>query len=194
MTTKRSSRFRITAILVVVLVSLVVLAVGCLVHTWHKSEQRLVHMLSETDYQAVLNACRQLSQRVAAGDLEAKPYRLRSPLPWVIPVTPAPEAASFPEAILDLDPSVVVVYPYGLVRVLLQVYPDQGLLAYPENYRGHDQAGNVELIPGLWFTDGNYRPDLRSEFTKHVEELIQRGKDYQRAIRGDTGSRPEGAH
>ncbi len=193
MTTKRVP-FRISAILVVVLVGLVVLPVECIIRERHKADQRLVHMLSETDYQALLNACRGLSQRVAAGHLESKPYRLRSPLPWLIRATRAPEAASFPEAILDLDPAVVEVDPYGLVRVLLQVYPDQGLLAYPENYRGHDQAGNVELIPGLWFSDGDYRPDSRSEFTKHVDELIQRGKDYQRAIRGDTGSRPEGAH
>lgn len=186
MTTKRVP-FRIATILAVVLVGLVVLPVECVFRERHKADQRLVHMLCETDYQALLNACRELSQRVAAGHLERKPYRLRSPLPWLVRATPAPEAASFPEAILDLDPAVVEVDPYGLVRVLLQVYPDQGLLAYPENYRGYDHPGDVELIPGLWFTDGNYRADLRSEFTKHVDELIQRGRDYQRTVRGETG-------
>jgi len=181
-TTKRVL-FPIATILVVVLVGLVVLPVECIIRERHKADQRLVHMLCETDYQALLKACRELSQRVAAGDLEAKPYTLRSPLPWPVRATPAPEAASFPEAILDLDPVVVEVDPYGLVRVLFYTYSDQGLLAYPENYRGYDQLGGVELVPGLWFSDGNYRPDLRSEFTEHVDELIRRGKDYQRAIR-----------
>ncbi len=192
MTTKRS-RFRITTILVVALVSLVVLPIGCIVHTWHKSEQRLAHMLSETDYQAVLQACRELSLRVAAGDLEAKSYKLRLPFPWPFRDTPSPEVASFPKAILDADPAFVDVNRDGLVRVLLWTFPDQGLLAYPENYRGNDRLGDVELVPGLWFVDSYYRPDLRSEYTEHVDELMQRGKDYQRTVRGEAGSYPERA-
>jgi hypothetical protein len=183
--TAKRSRFRITAILVVVLLGFVALPVGCLVHTWHKSDQRLVHMLCETDYQALLQACRELSQRVTAGDLEAKSYTLRLPFPWPFRVTPSPEAASLPKPILDADPAFVDVDRDGLVRVLLWTFPDQGLVAYPENYPNYGRVGRVELIPGLWFEDGNY--EARSRFKN---ELIQRGKDYQRTLRENEQPQP----
>jgi hypothetical protein len=181
--TKRRISLWMGTIVAALVFAFIALPVECKIQMRRNARQRLVHMLCQTDYQVLLAACRELSHRVSSGDLEPKAYLLRSPLPWPARVTPAPEAASFPKAILDVDPLIIDIDRYGLVRVLLQVHPDQGLLAYPENYRDYDQLGDVELIPDLWFSDGNYRPDLRSEFTKHVDELIRRGKDYQRTMR-----------
>jgi hypothetical protein len=195
MTTKRSP-FRITVILVVVLVGLVVLPVGCMVQSWHRSKQRLVHMLCETDYQAVLKGCRELSQRVATPG-ETKHYHLRSPLPWPLRVRPSPEAASLPKAILDADLAFVEVDPDGLVRVLLWTFSDEGLVAYPENYPGYPNFhpyGTVELIPGLWFLDRNYKPGSRSKSARHFDQLIQRGKDYQRSLWGKEKPGPSVDH
>jgi len=170
---------------------LVVVAIlGVLVITYTMAEldkgyERFTHLLRETDYQALLKACRELPQRVAAGDLEAKTYVLRYNMSRVVwRRRPAPEAASFPKAVLDLDPVLVEINRDGRVWVALTVSPArEGVFAYPENYLApRDSLGKVELIPGLWFWDDGYEPGVRPERVRLVDELIQEGKELQRSI------------
>ena len=63
--------------------------------------------------------------------------------------------------------------------------PSQGVMAYPENYEiSPDSLGNVELVPGLWFCDEQYRRDTHPEFVKHIDELVKKGKEFQRGNLG----------
>jgi len=163
---------------------LVILVVAYSNIEMHKDNQRLKHLLCETDWQALLKACRELSRRVAAGDLEVKTYVLRYERSRVVwRRRPAPEAASFPKAVLDLDPVLVEIDRNGRVWVALTVsIVRQGVFAYPENYRAsRDSLGKVELIPGLWFWDDAYEPGVPGVAT-YVDRLIRRGKELQRSI------------
>jgi hypothetical protein len=156
----------------------------------HKEDQRLRHLLCETDYQALLKACRELSQRVAAGDLEPKTYVFRyewSRIVWR--PRPDPEAASFPKPLLDLDPILVEIDRDGRVWVaLLTSVVRQGVFAYPENYRAPgDSLGKVELIPGLWFWDDQYQPGDPGIGT-YVDRLIREGKKFQQSPGKEEGT------
>jgi hypothetical protein len=59
-------------------------------------EARRPVLLYETDHQALLEACRELSRQVATGRLEPRSYRIHG--------DPDPESRQFPRLILDLDP------------------------------------------------------------------------------------------
>ncbi len=149
----------------------------------HRDTRRLKHLLCETDWQALLDACRELSRRVAAGELEAKAYVLRYNMSRIVwRRRPAPEAASFPKAVLDLDPVLVEINRDGRVWVALLVdLPNEGVFAYPENYQGpRDSLGSVELIPGLWYWNDAYQPG--GGLASYVDRLIQERKGFQRSI------------
>jgi hypothetical protein len=178
MTAKRSL-LRTTIVVVAVLATLLALLAGYVVRERHKHPERLVHALAETDYQALLNACRDLSRRAAAGGPTF--YSLRRTRSWLGRGTPSPGAASLPKVILDLDPVLVRVDHDGRVWVALYVYPNQGLFAYPENYPVYPgvHLGSVELIRGLWFSDQMYDRESDPEFVSYVDRLILKGKERQ---------------
>jgi len=131
----------------------------------HKAERRLVHLLCETDYQALLEACREISRRAATGELEARAYSIRR----------HPGRYSFPKAILDVGPLFVRIDGEGLVWVELFWLPSQGALAYPEGYHGDHREGDKELVPGLWFYDEYYDSD-HPKFMKYIDGLIDEGR------------------
>lgn len=130
-----------------------------------KFDRRLVNLLCETDHHALLRACRELSARAAAGGLKPMAYFVRR--------HPSAEVVSFPKVILDVDPLFVRVEDNGSVWVVLHPTPSLGVIAYPENdglYR--DSRGDIELVPGLWFFDEQYRQDMHPEYVKYVDRLI----------------------
>jgi len=137
----------------------------------HRSaRQRLVRLLSETDYQTVLEACRELSMRVARGHLKPGGYGVR--------LNVAPEAPDFPQVILALEPACVLIENDGRVFVEMLGYPSYGVVAYPEGYRvGPYGLGDVELIPGLWYYHEDY--DKYVDYRKDVNSLVERGRAYQ---------------
>ena len=127
--------------------------------------QRLVRLLCETDYRALLEGCRELSSRVRRGDLKAGRYPVR--------FDPRQENASIPQVILNVQPNHVTIEDDGRVIVEMLGAPSYGVVAYPEDYRlGHQ--GKVELIPGLWYYDENY--GMYADRKKDIDALIEQGK------------------
>lgn len=138
---------------------------------------RLVRLLCETDYQVLLEACRELSARVARGELKAWTYGVRR--------NPAAEASTFPQVILAIQPAYVLIEKDGRVCLEMFGYPSYGVVAFPKNYQiGDYHLGDVELIPGLWYYDEDYQryADRRED----IDSMVERG-------RGITG-RELGAH
>jgi hypothetical protein len=138
-----------------------------------------VRLLCKTDYRALLDASRELSQR--AGQLGLKPeehYRIR--------FGRCTQAANFPKPILALGPSYVFVRSDGSVGIeMLGGLGHCGVRAYPEGFRApypNFWFGDKELIPGLWYYDDGYKdsPDHR----KRIDSLIERGEKLQGVEKG----------
>lgn len=131
-------------------------------------EQRKVRLLSETDPQALLKACRELSRRVSAGDLEPNRYLVR--------YKPHPEVSQFPQLILDLDPMFIETASDGRVGVgMLGGFHHYGVTAYPENYEKPSQSfkfGDKKIIDGLWYYEDGYNP----RYDRKINALIKKGK------------------
>ncbi len=124
-----------------------------------QSRERLFY---ETDYEQLLVACRELSRRVAEGELEPKKYLLSDF--WG---DPDPNASAFPQAVLDLEPSVVCIDTDGIVRLELLAGPEYfGVHAGPQSW------GDVRLIDDLWYYDSGYstNPKYRTRIDRMIEE------------------------
>ena len=127
-------------------------------------ERRLVHLLCETDHQALLEACREVSRRAAAGEYEVgRAYGVRH----------RPGRYSFPQAILDVNPLFVMIDGEGFVWVEMFWAPSHGVVAYPEDYQGTRHVGNIELIPGLRFYDEDYHSDNPKRM-KFIDGILKR--------------------
>jgi hypothetical protein len=126
---------------------------------------RRTRLLCETDFAALLGACRELSRKVAGGELKSGVYTM-------------PELAQFPEPIPALRPSFVTV-DANIARVemgfggLASYY--FGVNAYPE---GHTTRlpGDRRLIDGLWYYDEGYRYNPNSYSRKIDQLLINSGR------------------
>ncbi|MBC8472030.1 MAG: hypothetical protein H8D56_21440 [Planctomycetes bacterium] len=174
------SKKNILKIVIVLVIAFVVFNVfnylsGFVYVLWdiNKGNQRLTRLICETDYQALLKACRELSRRVTTGDLEPNQYRVR--------LDPHPEASSFPQEILDLKPTFVRLYKDRKVRIELHGgFLNYGVTAYPEDYQYDPNLhyNEKQLIPGLWYYDDDYR-DKNPKHQKRIDALIQKGKMRQ---------------
>lgn len=139
-----------------------------------KGKERQMRLLCETDYQVLLEACRQLSRRVALGYLKPQQYNIR--------IEPDPEAARFPRPILDLEPTYVILDPSGAMTIELHGgFLHYGVIAYPEDFKEPPYSfkyGDRKLIDGLWYYDEDYKgnPALQNR----IEALIEKGKSRQR--------------
>lgn len=136
-----------------------------------KGKQRQVRLLCETDHKALLEACRELSRRVITGDMKPRQYNVR--------LDPHPEASRFPQPILDLEPTYVIIESNGCIIVeLYGLFNHFGLYAYPEDFKepfSNFEYGNKKLIDGLWYYDDGYRE--AQNYDKKIEALIQKGKE-----------------
>ena len=131
------------------------------------ARERLVRLLCETDYRALLGDCRELEARVRRGDLKAGTYGVR--------LNAKPEAASFPQGILNIQPGHVVIMNDGRVILEMLGAPSYGVVAYPEDYPvDRHVQGDVELIPGLWYFDENYH--AYADRKKDIDALVAEGK------------------
>ena len=136
-------------------------------------KQRQARLLYETDHQALLKACRELSRQVARGDLKPGRYSIRR--------GPDPDISQFPQPILDLAPSYVYIDENDSGRVMVEMYGvlyHFGVEAYTEDYKKPSfvgfKFGDKELIPRLWYYDDGYQE--HPEYDKKIEALIQKGK------------------
>jgi hypothetical protein len=146
--------------------------VALVIRTMSRNKQQgQVRLLCKTDHQALLDACRELSRRVARGDLKSGRYNVCH--------DPHPDVAGFPQPILDLGPSSVVIGDDGGVMLAMMGGLDHyGVYAYPDDYKKPtfvgSKLGDKELIPGLWYYDDGY--EINSRYHKKIDALIQKGK------------------
>ena len=144
--------------------------IGYIIMDVQKGRQREERLLSETDHQTLLEACRELSRRVTTGDLEPRQYNVR--------LKRHPEASRFPQAILDLEPTYVIITTDGRVMIELHGgFLHYGVMAYPEDYKEpfiNFKYGDKKLIDGLWYYDEDYEGNPKHQ--KKIDKLIQKGK------------------
>jgi len=144
-----------------------------LMYELNRLEARRSLILYESDHQALLEACRELSRKVDAGQLKPGCYSLYG--------TPAPETKQFPQPILDLEPLQVIIEKDGQVNIFMWPSVMYGLIVFPEkdedspaepkdNYEGW----RIELIDGLWYYDEDFLK--HPEHMKEVEELLKKKK------------------
>jgi len=183
MSIQRTRGVRIASVVLAALVILIAVPVMYVIRERQKSDHRLVNLLCETDHHALLRACRELSARAAAGGLKPMAYSVRR--------RPSAEVAGFPRVILDVDPLFVRIENNGSVWAVLHPTPSLAVIAYPENDRFfRDSRGDVELVPGLWFFDEQYRQDIHPQYVQYVDHLIQKGRLRVGDFGGD-GVRPQ---
>jgi hypothetical protein len=138
------------------------------VREFRKCQTRLIY---ETDHQALLQACRELSRQAAEGELSLGRYGVR--------VGRHPEASRFPHHILDLAPIAVSIEVDGSVR--LEMYSGLGggrlgATAFPEDYklvRGFED-NHVELVDGLWYYDDGLTGNPKHK--KEIEAILKKRK------------------
>lgn len=139
--------------------------------------ERQVHLLVDTDYRALLEACRDLMARVDRGDLSPGNYYVHRNKYFPDPNV---EATSFPKAILDLDPISVSIWKGEPVTVWMNGgFHAFGVIAFLPVPLGKSlapdwQGDNVQLIPGLWYFDSELHeyPESRHR----IDALIAKGK------------------
>ena len=117
-------------------------------------QQKHVRLLYKTDHHALLDACRDLSKRVAIGEMKPGTY-------WLRGGRRLPVVSSFPKPILELKPNYVYIDENDSGRVMLEMgggFVHFGVLAYTEDYKkpSWSEYGDKELIPGLWYYDDGY--------------------------------------
>jgi hypothetical protein len=136
-----------------------------------RAEHGRDHLFCETNYEELLAACRDLSKRAAAGELKGKQY-------FVHLGNRDPETLSFPQVILDLEPSFVIIDTTnrGMVWIALMPGPDSfGVVAFPE---GSEEDGEVKLIDGLWYFDGDYSEES-PQYRESINAKIEKGRQLR---------------
>ena len=138
-------------------------------------------MLRDTDPNALLAACRELSARVLSGKLEAGSYRVRF---W-----PDREVSGFPETIRSLSPNFVYIGRTGVVKISMTTkLLSFGVLAYPpgddEEHFPNSEFGDRKLIEGLWYYDGNYAWYNHSDYDREIDAIIGVTPESRRKLMG----------
>jgi hypothetical protein len=136
-----------------------------------QANQMQVRLLCETDHQALLAACNELSRQAARGDLKPGRYNVRRDR--------HPEARRFPQPILDLAPSCVYIDENDSGRVMLEMMGGLGhfgVEAYTEDYQkpSFTEFGDKELIPRLWYYDDGYEEN--PGWGKRIDALLHKRK------------------
>lgn len=173
----------ITTVLQVILFLVIALSVGALSFFVYKMgtfavkfrndvRQRQMHLLCQTDHQALLLACRDISNMYKDGELKKSHYQIR--------YDPDPQVDKFPKIILDVDPTYLEITNDGVVILELFGGLDHfGVYAYPEYFDGpfdDYEYGDRKLIDGLWYYDDGYYNN--PEYDKTIEALLEKyGKE-----------------
>jgi hypothetical protein len=140
------------------------------------------HLFYETDYEQLLAACRELGQKAVEGNLKPRQYRVF----WD---DPDPNASTFPQVILDPEPSFVTIEQDGTVDLELMPGPEFSMVfAFPEGQKGW---GSVKLIDGLWFHTSDYG-DEYPRYTKRLNAMIEEGRQRKAARAATQPAPPSG--
>ena len=141
------------------------------IHDVNEMEKRRSVLLYEIDHQALLEACRELSQQVATGRLKPGTYLFYGS-------QADSETRRFPQLIRDLEPLHVLI-DVDVVYVTMSVLVVYGIIAFPENLDSkiiemYEESNRIELINGLWYFDNDFLNN--PEHIKEVEELLKKRK------------------
>lgn len=131
-----------------------------------EATDRQIRLLCETDYQVLLDACRELAEDVGKGELKPGLYHARA--------NPDPEVSRFPEVIVHLNCTSVEINADGRITIELAGGFDHfGVIAYPSDYMydPHLSYGDRSLIPGLWYYDDEYAHN--PEYDEKIDALIR---------------------
>ena len=167
---KRITNKRIVIIILFLVLVLILSFFFVLHYLFYGIKTRL---LCETDHQALLEACNELSRQVAQGKLKSGKYEMI--------FNPDSEVSKFPQPILKLRPRYVYIDENDCGRVMIEMTGGLeihfGVLAYTEDFKApykDFEYGNKELILRLWYYDDGYRDNPKYE--KKIDALIQKGK------------------
>jgi hypothetical protein len=131
-----------------------------------EANTRRTILLYKTDHRALLKACRIVAQKKNNGQLKTEHmYSIRGI---------QDQKVDFPKALLDLNPSYIVVFDSGVVKVEMFGGMDHfGVHAYPSDFDISDYPPSPEdimLIEGLWYYDEVLIDGANpKEFLKHFE-------------------------
>ena len=141
---------------------------GLIIKESFNNRQRLVRLLSKTDHQALLEACREISKEVSAGNLDPNRYIVR--------YKPDPEVSRFPKLVLGIEPLYIDISSDGRIGLEISgALHHCGVRAYPKNYEKPSDNftyGDKEIIDGLWYYEDGYD----SKHGKWVDSLLKKGK------------------
>lgn len=131
-----------------------------------RDRERRTDMLYRVDHRLLFSACMELSERVVGGDLKPRMYYPSDPVHGA-------EVSRFPQAILDLKPTYVMIDIGGVVMVALTGGIDRfGVIAYPPDYGGPPVSGSYgdkKLLDGSWYHDAGYDED--PQYERKIEAL-----------------------
>jgi hypothetical protein len=134
----------------------------------YQGQHLRTRLLCETDRQALLDACRELSRQVSSGKLKPGSYSVRR--------RPDPEVAQFPEPIRALRPDHVAIDKTdGHVQIMMSAGWDNfGMYAYPEDFKKRFpfEYRDRELLKGLWYYDDLYRHGREDEYDRKVDAML----------------------
>jgi len=142
------------------------------------------HLFFETDYEELLAACRELSRRVASGELEARGYFFYSGEHDL-------QTLSIPQAIRDIEPATIRFDLEYEGDVWIELWPGPswyGVVAYPEGQQG---SGDIKLIDGLWYHDGDYR-EAYPKYMKWIDARVEEGRRAREQRSERTPQQPVG--
>ncbi len=137
-----------------------------------QSQRAQVRFLCKTDHQALLEACRKVSQEAREGEIESGRHFIRS--------NPDPEVLRLlPQEILDVKPSYIYIDETDSGRVMIEMLGGLGhfgVEAYTEDFMKANpnfEYSDRELIEGLWYYDDGYE---NPDYAKRIEKLIRKNK------------------
>ncbi len=143
---------------------------GPAIYLGYQGQHLRTRLLCETDHQALMDACRELSRQVSSGKLEPGSYSVRR--------RRAPEVAKFPEAIRTLRPEYVVIDRMdGHVTIGMSAGWDNfGMYAYPEDFtkRFPFEYRDRKLLEGLWYYDEFYQGPGKEKWDAQVDAMLRK--------------------
>jgi hypothetical protein len=150
-----------------------ILVIAPIVHEIVKTKKELNNMearrpilLYQTDHQALLSACRELSKQVITGQIK----------PYIYFDGEMNDIRGFPKIILDLQPFFVDIKKSGIIYIVMSPNIMYEVIAYPENYPSNEGFG-IMLIEGLWYYDEDFIQ--HPEHMKEIEELLKERKSKE---------------
>lgn len=132
--------------------------------------QAQTRLLCETDHQALLETCRELSRQTMDKEFKGVVYDR-----WKV--------RKLPEPISALRPNHVTIGQDGLVKIgMYNGWYDLGVRMYPEGYPEYPppfKYGDRKLLEGLWYYDEGYRTHAEA-YDKIVDNLLSKNQKLKK--------------